>query len=561
MFNSVRKKILSGFLGISLLLGIVSFISHTQIEKINTSYSDLINRRVVIVTHAKDVQNYSTREISYLRAMMLKEDEAFNSVKESVSGLDQTIKEINDKVFLEEHKEMLKKITALNKEFSTKVDQIEGLINSLPESAQQIATEEAIPLAIEIRLMAEELVSAQVENMNNGTEANTKLVESVDRLIIGLSILAILTAIGISLIVSRKISNPMAALSKAAENIATGVLNEDDIKVKNRDEIGKLAQSFNLMKKNLRDLISQVGLNTAQVAATSEQLNAGAEETGKATEQINLAIQEIATGSEKQVSNSIEAAESAEQISIGMNHAARSIRSMAKLTEAANEKANVGNQVVINTVEQMNVLQQSVSGTAVVINELGEKSKEIGQIVNMITDIAKQTNLLSLNAGIEAARAGEHGKGFAVVAGEVRKLAASSNDAAELIQNLIRDVQYKADSAVRSMEEGTTVVDEGMKMVHLTGETFRDIALSVENLRAETQGVSAIVEQVSVSSKGMAEMMESIANTSQQSAANTQNVAASAEEQNASMEEVSAAASALSSMALELQETINRFKV
>lgn len=560
-FNSVRKKILIGFLSISLLLGIVSFISHSQIENINTSYSDLVNRRAVILSHAKDIQNCATREVSYLRGMLLREEEAFESTKAAVYGMNQSIKEANELIHLEEHKELLKKITALNKEFSKKVDHVEGLISTLPEGAKRVATDEAIPLAIEIRQIAEKLVLAQTEDMINGTETNTKLVESIDRMIIIFSIVAILAAIVISLTVSRKIAKPMAALSKAAESIAAGVLNEDDIKVNNRDEIGKVAQSFNLMKKNLRELIGQVGLNTAQVAATSEQLNAGAEETGKATEQINLAIQEIASGSEKQVSSSIEAVESAEQISIGMNHAARSIRSMAQLTEVANVKANSGNQVVKDTVEQMSVLQLSVSGAAEAINELGEKSKEIDQIVNLITNIAKQTNLLSLNAGIEAARAGEHGKGFAVVAAEVRKLAASSNDAAEHIQDLIRDVQLKADSAVRSMEEGTSVVGEGIRMVHLTGETFRDIALSVENISAESAGVSGIIEQVSVSSKSMAEMMGSIVHTSQQSAANTQNVAAAAEEQNASMEEISAAAEALSSMAQELQETISRFKV
>lgn len=559
--NSVRKKIMIGFLSISLLLGVVSFISYSQIDRLDTSYSDLLNRRAIILSHAKDIQNSASQEISFLRAMLLKEEGAYDSLKEAISGMEKSIKEVNKLLQRNEHIEIMKQITTLNKQYSSKVAQVEGLIYSLPNGAIRVATEEAMPLAREIRGMAETLVSAQIESMNEGSNENTKLVQSVTRMIISLSVAAILMAIAISIVVSRMISKPMVALSKAAETIAAGVLNEDDIKVKNRDEIGKMAQSFNLMKKNLQDLIGHVGLNTAQVAATSEELFAGAEETSKATEHINMAIQEVAAGSEKQVSSSVEAAESAEQISIGMNHAARSIYSMAELTEVANEKANSGNQIVMDTVEQMNVLQQSVSGTAEVINELGEKSKEIDQIINLITDIAKQTNLLSLNAGIEAARAGEQGKGFAVVATEVRKLAASSNDAAEHIQNLIREVQLKADSAVRSMEKGTSVVGQSIKMVHLTGETFRDIAQSVENIRAESQGVSGIIEQVSVSSKSMAEMMEDIANTSQQSAANTQNVAASAEEQNASMEEVSAAAASLSSMAQELQETISKFKV
>lgn len=561
MINSVGKKIGAGFLCISLLLGIVSYITYSQIDRLDTSYSDLLNRRALILSYAKDIQNSASQEISFLRAMLLKEEGAYESLKEATAEMEKSIKKTQDLLQRPEHIEMMKQITTLNQQYSSKVAQVEGLIYSLPNGAFRVATEEAMPLAREIRGMAEKLVSVQIESMNEGSIENSNLVHSVNRMIIGLSVAAILMATLISVIISRMISRPMGLLSKAAETIAAGVLNEEDIKLKNRDEIGKLAQSFNLMKKNLQDLIGHVGLNTAQVAATSEELFAGAEETSKATEQINIAIQEVAVGAEKQVSSSMEAAEAAGQISNKMNQAAQSIRSMTQLTTAANDKANSGNQVVKDTVEQMNVLQQAVDGTTGVINELGEKSREIGQIVNLITDIAKQTNLLSLNAGIEAARAGEQGKGFAVVAAEVRKLASSSNEAAEHIQGLIQEIQMIAGTAVASMNEGASVVNEGIRRVHLTGETFRDIALSVEHIALESREVAEIIDRVSTSSESMVGMMEDIANTSQQSAANTQNVAASAEEQNASMEEVSAAAASLSSMALELQETISRFKL
>ncbi len=238
-------------------------------------------------------------------------------------------------------------------------------------------------------------------------------------------------------------------------------------------------------------------------------------------------------GSEKQVHSAAEANQAAAEILRGMNQAALSIQSVADLTTTANEKATAGNKVVTQAMEQMNVMQRSVGHTAEVINALGEKSKEIGHIVQLITEISNQTNLLALNAAIEAARAGEHGRGFAVVADEVRKLAEQSGDAAGQIRQLIGEVQAEADKAVQSMDEGANVILEGIQMVHQSGEAFRDIVKAIEQVAAESQEVSAIIEQVNSSSQSMAEMMEGVAHIAEQSAGNTQNVAASAEEQNA----------------------------
>lgn len=377
-----------------------------------------------------------------------------------------------------------------------------------------------------------------------------------------IAVIAVAIVIGILLVfwIVRSITKPLKELMSSTGKIADGDLSEE-IVLRSKDELGQLSASVNQMRISLRHLIGQVGLNTDHVASTSEQLSASAEQTSRATEQISTAIQEVALGSEKQVSSATEAAEAAAEISRGMNQAASSIQNVADLTSTASNKANIGNKVVTQTVEQMNRVQLSVSQTSVVVNTLGEKSKEIGHIVELITQIANQTNLLALNAAIEAARAGEQGRGFAVVANEVRKLAEQSGDAAAQIRELIHEIQTEAGKAVESMNDGTSIVKEGIEMVHLTGETFGDIVNSIERLAAESQEVSAIVEQVNSSSQSMVEMMEGVAHIAVQSAGNTQNVAASAEEQNASMEEVAASADALNKMAQELQDVISKFKV
>ncbi|WP_374702708.1 methyl-accepting chemotaxis protein [Bacillus sp. V5-8f] len=244
-----------------------------------------------------------------------------------------------------------------------------------------------------------------------------------------------------------------------------------------------------------------------------------------------------------------------------MSKAAASIQAVADLADTANQKAHAGNHVVGDTVNQINTIQQKVGSTAEVVETLEKKSKEIGQIVDIITQIADQTNLLALNAAIEAARAGEHGKGFAVVADEVRKLAEQSGHAAGEIKALIMHIQMESTKAMQSMHEGTVSVGQGIDMVHQTGKAFKEISNLIEEVSFMSQEVSAIIEQVNASSKNTVDMMEEISYISKQSAANTQNVAASAEEQNASMEEISASSESLSRMAQELQETVSQFKL
>lgn len=558
---SVRKKILLGFLSVVLLLGLTGGIFYFEVKKMDESYSDLVDRRAEILSHAKDVQNYASREISSLRAILLREEGAYDSLKEVISGLEYSVQQMEGLVQLQNTKEELQKITSLNMDFVNKVEQVVEMLRTHPEEASRIVIEEAMPLARSIRDDVDALVSDQDQLMKEGSKANSELVDSINFTIIVLNLSALLLALAISALVARMISKPMSAMVSAAKSIAEGNLNVADISVKNRDEIGSLAESFNLMKSNLHDLISQIGWNSTQVAATSEQLSASAEESTKATEQISNEVQEVAAGAEKQMTLSDESAQAVVQIHDQMNQAASTIHAMASYMESTNNKAISGNQVVLNTVDQMNAAQASVGVTVEVVHDLNRKLQEIGQIVNLMTDIARQTNLLALNAGIEAARAGEHGGGFGVVAKEVRNLAAHSNDAAEQIKSLIQEVQTKSEHAVRAMNEGAATLDNGIQLVHKTGDTFQEIANSVERLTEGSRNISEMFEQVTQRAVTMTESIEHMAQISRQSAANTQNVAASAEEQNASMEEVSAAAESLSSMALELQATIKKFAV
>lgn len=558
---TVGKKLIGGFLCVSLLLGIVSFISYSSIKKVDESFSDLVDRRAAILANAKDIQFNASQQVAGMRGVLLQHEGSEEIVSTAINVMNEEIKVTYDMVRRPELLEALQKLQMLNAEFKNNADAVINLMKSNPAEANRHSVQVLFPLSREIGDISNQIALDQAQNMDEGSKANTELVNSVLATVITLSLFTFVLAIVIGLIIARLITKPISAIADGAQKISQGILTDGDIHVKNRDEIGDLASSFNQMKQNLRHLIGEVGMNSEQVAATAQQLSASAEQTSKATEQISMAIQEVALGSEKQVHSATEANEAAAEISRGMNQAAVSIQSVADLTMTANDKANTGNQVVSQAVEHMNSMQRSAGHTAEVINALGEKSKEIGHIVQMITEIANQTNLLALNAAIEAARAGEHGRGFAVVADEVRKLAEQSGNAAGQIRELIGEVQAEADKAVHTMNEGASIVKEGIHMVHLSGESFRDIVQAIEQVVTESQEVSAIIEQVNASAQNMVQMMEGVAHIAEQSAGNTQNVAASAEEQNASMEEISASSEALTRMAQDLQDVISKFKV
>ena len=208
----------------------------------------------------------------------------------------------------------------------------------------------------------------------------------------------------------------------------------------------------------------------------------------------------------------------------------------------------------------MQVVRETSQATAEVVRSLGEKSTNIDQIVQAITDIASQTNLLALNAAIEAARAGEQGRGFAVVAEEVRKLAEDAQGSAGDIAGLILKIRDQTDQAVTAMDEGMNTVEAGFETVNRNRQIFFDISTAVRSLHQSSAEIAQLANGIAVDAGNVREQIEEVASVAEQSSASTEQVSASTEETSAAAEEVTASAQRVAQTAVSLAELAKHFK-
>ncbi|KRG16485.1 chemotaxis protein [Virgibacillus soli] len=369
----------------------------------------------------------------------------------------------------------------------------------------------------------------------------------------------ILSAIAIIFII-RSIYKPIKTLVTAATEISQGNLSEN-LTLKGGDELGQLAQAFNEMRLHLHHVISQVREQSSNLAAASEQLNASTEQNTLATEQISASIQEVAAGVESQ-SNRIdqssqmagEVSQSIYQIAQGSDEVAHSVTQTQPIIEA-------GKQDIETSIGQMRFIHNTVTELSTSVKSLDSRSQQISQIVNVITDIAEQTNLLALNAAIEAARAGEHGKGFAVVASEVKKLAEQSASSTEQIKQLIGTIQQEIQQTVSMMESGTNEVDKGIHIVENAHSSFNTVTEYVGKMTEQIQQITINIQQVATGTEQFTHTFNEVATVADTTSAEAQNMSASTEEQLASMEEIRGSSTALAEMAEELHELVQQFKL
>jgi len=325
-------------------------------------------------------------------------------------------------------------------------------------------------------------------------EANAVLGSYLSFNFVSLACSILLLGISLYLLISRKVTTPLNVIIQEAQRIARGdlaVSDQGSELIDRKDEIGQLTRSFSLMIQHMRELVQQIIEDSKKLAESADILHASAEQTSAGATETAATMTEIAST---------------------IDNVDHNVREISRAAETTAREATEGQQGIARVAEQMQDIADSTREAAGVINGLSKSSQEINQIVELITGIAEQTNLLALNAAIEAARAGEQGRGFAVVADEVRKLAEETAGATKKISDLIQAVQSESQRAVVTMAEGVEKVEKGTRVVNEVGENFKGIIAAV-------QGFTSQIEQVAASTTEVLSGVENVAAASQQQTA------------------------------------------
>jgi len=314
-------------------------------------------------------------------------------------------------------------------------------------------------------------------------------------------------------------------------------------------------------KKQLAEITASAHKIAERVADASGNVSSSIVQVMSASKQISESIQQIASGSQSQAKS----IESVNKLMHDMSNTITDVTNGARKTSEdavkANAEARKGSDNAKVAMRKMDDLHVAVKDSAKIVQELGDKSKKIGQIVEMITAIAGQTNLLALNAAIEAARAGDAGRGFAVVAEEVRKLAEEAAKAAEEINALIGEVREQTARAVESMNKGTKEVDESNKIVAESLRSLEDVSKLIDTTAAKAQEIAAMTEKQAADTQRVVKDVEEMAAVIEESAAGSEEVSASSEETTSTAEQVAGMASELAKIADELKAEVGRLTV
>ncbi|QII51297.1 methyl-accepting chemotaxis protein [Bacillus paralicheniformis] len=403
-----------------------------------------------------------------------------------------------------------------------------------------------------------ESLEQEVEDLKAEISANGTMSEWVIITVTGVSAIV---GIVLSLLLLKSILVPLRSLNQQLGDIAHGEADlTKKVIVKNKDEFGQLANSFNAFVQSLTQIVKQISSSSEQVAASSEQLSASAEESKSTSERISEEMQAIADSNMTQSEMTEKSSESIHELLDRLSSVASNTGSIADLSSSMRDKAEIGSESVHKMLEQMNFIDKSVDSAGSGLEALVSSTAEISNISSLITDISEQTNLLALNAAIEAARAGEQGKGFAVVAEEVRKLADETNKSANHIQSLVTTIQNESVETVNNIKVVQENVSSGIALSQETTGNFTEILSLVEQVASQIQEVAASTQQLTSGVEMVQNTIQTLASGSQETSAGTKAVASSTQEQLASMEEISYAAESLSQLAEELQTVINRFK-
>ncbi|MFJ8518011.1 methyl-accepting chemotaxis protein [Lysinibacillus xylanilyticus] len=564
---SIKRKILTLITSAVIFLLIISGVGFYYIEDMAKKSSQMYDKSLLPIQYIGQLRADIRAIDSFVLELMITTDANRNT--DLQTNISERTEKLNDSIMKfeasyngnEDKRKLLESIKSnLDGYFSTMTEVIDLASKNRNEEAYSLYTTAMGDYREKVASEARNLMTICSEDAKQLNKENKQSLSTTILVSAILSVLAIIFFITLATWIARLIVNPVKELQANMLKAGDGDLTMQGT-YSSKDEIGQLTQSFNSMINNIRNTVTKVTETANHVAEASEELNVNAAETTKATEMVANTMETIAHGSVEQLNNVSNTVNTVNELSTGVQQVAGNAQAVTELSGDSLSMVINGINAANQMNQQMMDITERVNGLSEVVDLLGKRSNDIGQIIDSITAIAEQTNLLALNAAIEAARAGEHGNGFAVVADEVRKLAEQSAVSSNQIEVLISETQKDTQKAVESMKLVTVGVNEGIKTTENTRTTFASIQGAIQSVTMQVEEVSAAVEQMAAGTEEIVGSMNTIHSITKSTTAGTESISATTEEQMASMEEISSSAYALANLAEELRDLAAQFRV
>lgn len=496
-------KLISSFVLVAIIVAIVGLYAISNLSMMDKNITNMYNNNLLSIQRLSEGLN------SYQNVRVAVRDIGLSTTKASrdelAADIQMYLKEMQEKIglyrgvaFTQPEKDQLKAFDTILPTYIKTLEQALGLAQKDDKAEYfNFQQNELVPVGSKIRESLGKLIDINVEIAEKSDTESSEAYTTARNTTIVIVVIALAFSILLGYGIARTISNPLTSMVELVAKVAHGDLREKAA-INSKDEVGQLAASINQMIESLQRTIGGVILSSQSVAAASEQISAS--------------TQEIAGSSSDQAHAAQKITELFKELSVAIDSVAVSAEQAAELSNRTVETASEGEKVVRASVEGMQAVNKMMS-------RLEEDSLKIGNIIEVIGDIADQTNLLALNAAIEAARAGDQGRGFAVVADEVRKLAERSSEATKEISSIIQVMQANTKQSVDAVTDSVSQSSQ-------TGKAFQSIIRMVNDSSQKVNEIAVACEEEAAQASEVMQSVEAISSSSGESAAASEETAA-----------------------------------